>query len=42
MSIAVCVRHSVQIHNSNMTEWSPVRSVIIFVINKIKQQLAGV
>ena len=25
-----------------MTEWSPVRSVIIFVINKIKQQLAGV
>ena len=35
-------RFLVMINNGNRTEWSPVRSVIIPVINKIVPRVGGV
>ena len=37
----VLFNHSYSISNGNRTEWSPIRSVIIQVINKIGQPRSG-
>ena len=39
--VAVCLCSQNVINNGNRTEWSPIRSVIIWVINKIGRPRSG-